>query len=133
MLVAAAALADPPTDDAPPTDVIRYLGAGRLATLMLAVTAGMVCGGAVFAAEREAGTFAFLESLPRTRWLLWQAKLAAGLGLAAVQIGLLVAVAAVLGLVPTPDGPSSLSMRCWRSSGACLGPPPRGPRSGRSG
>ena len=31
---------------------------------MLAVTAGMVCGGAVFAAEREAGTIAFLDSLP---------------------------------------------------------------------
>ncbi len=67
---------------------------------MLAVTAGIVCGGAVFAAEREAGTFTFLESLPATRWQLWQAKLAAGLGLAAVQIGLLVAVAAVLGLIP---------------------------------
>src|SRR5262245_18101195 len=68
---------------------------------MLAVTAGIVCGGAVFAAEREAGTFAFLDSLPATRWGLWQAKLVAGLGLAAGQIVLLIAVAAVLGLVPT--------------------------------
>ena len=72
-----------------------------LATLMLAVTAGMVCGGAVFAAEREAGTIAFLESLPVTRWRLWRAKAVAGLGLAAAQIGLLVAVAAGLGWCPT--------------------------------
>src|SRR5262245_62124061 len=101
VLVAAAALADPPSENASPSDVIKYLGAGLLATLMLAVTAGIVCGGAVFAAEREAGTFSFLESLPTTRWELWQAKLLAGLGLAVVQIGLLVAVAAALGLVTT--------------------------------
>jgi hypothetical protein len=101
VLVAAATLADPPSETATPADVIKYLGAGLLATLMLAVTAGIVCGGAVFAAEREAGTFSFLESLPTTRWELWQAKLLAGLGLAVAQIGLLVAVAAALGLVTT--------------------------------
>lgn len=100
VLVAAAMLADPPVDSAPPSDVIRFLGAGRLATLMLAVTAGMVCGGAVFAAEREAGTIGFLESLPTSRWVLWRAKFVAGLGLAVIQIALLVLVATGLGLVP---------------------------------
>ena len=52
IVAAAAALAEPPMTSAAPADVIRYLGVGPLATLMLAVTAGMVCGGAVFAAER---------------------------------------------------------------------------------
>jgi hypothetical protein len=99
VLAAAAMLADPPAQSVPPTDVIRYLGLGRLATLMLAVTAGMVCGGAVFAAEREAGTMVFLESLPSTRWRLWQAKVFAGAALAIVQILLLVLVAAALGFV----------------------------------
>jgi len=99
LLVAAAALADPPSITAPPTDVIRYLGIGRLATLMLAVTAGMVCGGAVFAAEREAATFAYLDSLPASRWKIWRAKLIAGAALAILQIGLLIALAAALGLV----------------------------------
>ena len=101
VLAGAAALADPPSAAAPPSDVIRHLGAGLLATLMLAVTAGMVCGGAVFAAEREAGTMGFLESLPASRWRLWLAKFAAGFGLSAAQAGALVGVAALLGLVPT--------------------------------
>jgi hypothetical protein len=101
VLAAAAALADPPVPNAPTVDVIRYLGVGLLATLMLAVTAGMVCGGAVFAAEREAGTMPFLESLPTSRASLWGAKFAAGLGLALAQCGLLVAISASLGLIPT--------------------------------
>lgn len=101
ILVSAKVLADPPSTSAPPTDVIRYLGIGRLATLMLAVTAGMVCGGAVFAAEREAATFSYLDSLPASRWQIWRAKLIAGASLAIAQIGLLVALAAALGLVPT--------------------------------
>lgn len=101
VLVAAAMLADPPVESASPTDVIRFLGLGRLATLMLAVTAGMVCGGAVFAAEREAGTMSFLESLPYSQWQLWRAKLIAGLTLAILQVTLLVTVATGLGFVPT--------------------------------
>lgn len=99
VLVAAATLADPPVPSATPTDVVRYLGAGRLATLLLAVTAGMVCGGALFAAEREAGTMGFLESLPVSRAELWQTKLAAGLALVVLQVGAVVGVAACLGLV----------------------------------
>ena len=86
LLAAAATLAEPPAQGASPTDVVAYLGLGRLATLMLAVTAGMVCGGAVFAAEREAATFSFLDSLPASRWQIWRAKVLAGLGLAFVQM-----------------------------------------------
>src|SRR5207248_6381747 len=103
ILVAAAALADPPSPGASPADVVRYLGAGRLATLLLSVTAGMVCGGALFAAEREAGTLGFLESLPASRRQLWSAKLVAGTALAFTQIGIVLIVAAALGLVSTWD------------------------------
>lgn len=102
ILAAAAALGDPPAPAANPTDVLRFLGVGRLATLLLAVTAGMVCGGALFAAEREAGTIGFLESLPASRWQVWRAKVAAGVLLAAFQIVVLVLVALALGLVGTP-------------------------------
>jgi hypothetical protein len=93
LLVATALLADPPIPGAPPTDVIRALGAARLVTLMLIVTAGMVCGGALFAAEKEAGTMAFLDALPAGRWPLWRAKLVAGLVLAVATVGALAAVA----------------------------------------
>src|SRR5262245_35020059 len=102
VLAGVAALADPPSPGAPASDVVRHLGAGLLATLRLAVTAGMVCGGAVFAAEREAGTMAFLDSLPASRGRVWRAKLCAGAGLAVVQIVLLLSVAAALGFLPTP-------------------------------
>ena len=101
ILIAAANLAEPPNATAPPTDVIRYLGVGRLATLLLAVTAGMVCGGALFAAEREAGTLGFLEALPATRARLWVAKMLAGGALAVSQIVIVLAVAGGLGQVGT--------------------------------
>ncbi len=45
LLAAAAALADPPTPNAPAADIVASLGVGRLLVLMLVVTAGMVCGG----------------------------------------------------------------------------------------
>ncbi len=96
LLVATAMLADPPVPGAPPTDVVRALGASGLVTLMLVVTAGMVCGGALFAAEQEAGTMPFLLALPARRGALWRAKLVAGLALASVQVGLLVATAVIL-------------------------------------
>ncbi len=98
LIVGAATLGDPPTPGASPGDVIKSLGVGRLVTLMLVVTSGMVCGGAMFAAEREAGTMSFLEVLPATRWALWRAKLLAGAALALVQAGALVAIAATLDL-----------------------------------
>lgn len=100
VIAAAATLADPPGNPASSADVVRSLGAGLLSTLMLSVTAGMVCGGAVFAAEREAGTMAFLDSLPGTRAQVWRSKLAAGVLLAASQIAVLLGVAAALGLLP---------------------------------
>ena len=102
LLVAAAALAEPPTPNAPAADIVASLGAGRLLTLMLVVTAGMVCGGALFAAEKEAGTMGFLDALPTARWALWRAKLVAGLVLAAAEVAALMTAAAALELAAAP-------------------------------
>lgn len=99
LLTAAALLADPPVPNAAQTDVVATLGMGRLLLLMLVVTAGMVCGGALFAAEKEAGTIAFLEALPTTRLALWCAKVTAGLVLAGGELVLLLGAGAALGLV----------------------------------
>ncbi|HEY3788575.1 MAG TPA: ABC transporter permease subunit, partial [Urbifossiella sp.] len=101
ILTATATLADPPSPGANIDDVIRFLGAGLLATLLLSVTAGTVCGGALFAAEREGGTIGFLESLPVSRWQLWQAKVLAGWILVVLQVGIVLLVASALGIVPT--------------------------------
>lgn len=101
ILVAAAMLADPPTQGAPRSDVIRFLGVGQLAAMMLTVTAGTVCGGALFAAEREAGTMGFLESLPASRWHIWRSKLAAGTLLAFVEIVVLLLFSLAIGVVET--------------------------------
>ena len=101
LLVGVDMLADPPAPGAAPSDVFRFLGAGRIATLMLAVTAGMVCGGALYAGEREAGTMTFLESLPTSHRRIWRAKLIAGLALTQTQSALFLIVAVSLGLVPT--------------------------------
>ncbi|AMV27862.1 hypothetical protein VT84_25895 [Gemmata sp. SH-PL17] len=98
LLVGAAQLGDPPSSGASALDVVRSLGLGRLATLMLVVTSGMVCGGALFAAEREAGTMTFLEVLPAARWALWRTKLVAGFALALVQTCVVLVLAAALGL-----------------------------------
>ena len=102
LLVAAAAFAEPPAKSAAATDVIASLGAGRLLALMLVVTAGMVCGGALFAAEKEAGTMAFLDTLPAQRGALWRAKLVAGVVLALAVVGALLGAVAALDL---GDGP----------------------------
>ncbi len=101
VLIAAATLFDPGSLNAPPSDVIRFLGPGLLATLLLTVTAGMVCGGALFAAEREAGTACFLEALPVSKWQVWRSKLAAGSLLVLLEIGAVIAIATGLGLLPT--------------------------------
>ncbi len=98
LIVAGAALGDPPSPNASPSNLIGFLGAGRLLTLMLVVTAGAVCGGALFAAEKEAGTMAFLDALPIARGPLWAAKVLAGLALAALVAGALVLVSAVCGV-----------------------------------
>ena len=103
----------------PPTSFASWVSA-ELATLMLAVTAGMVCGGAVFAAEREAATFSYLDSLPAYRSQICAGKLIAGLGLALVQIALLVALAAALNMVSSLGRPwLSRSMPFSPSCGAC--------------
>lgn len=99
VLVAAAVLSDPPAAGVSSSDPLRFLGAGRLATLLLAVTAGTVCGGALFAAEREAGTLGFLEALPVSRWDIWLGKLAAGAALVVCQVVPLLGLGAALGLV----------------------------------
>lgn len=98
LLIAAAAFADPPSPTAPATDVFASLGAGRILALMLVATAGMVCGGALFAAEKEAGTLPFLDALPTHRAAVWRAKIAAGLALAAAVVAVLLAVTAAAGL-----------------------------------
>jgi hypothetical protein len=101
ILAAAATFADPSVPGAGVADIIRYLGAGTLATLLLAVTAGTVCGGAMFAAEREAGTLGFLESLPVSRWQIWYAKVAAGSFLVFIEVAILLTLAASMGIVET--------------------------------
>ncbi len=125
VLAAAAAFADPPTDNAPATDVLRYLGAGRLAALMLAVTAGTVCGGALFAAEREAGTIGFLEALPVSRSRLWGAKVLAGALLAVGQVAVVLGVAAALGLLggrgwAAAIASDALLAFCWGAFGSTM-------------
>jgi len=110
ILASAALFAEPPQQGVSPADVVRFLGAGLLATLMLAVTAGTVCGGALFAAEREAGTMGFLESLPASRWQIWRAKLAAGSLLAVLQIGTVLITATLLGLVASPGWAFAIAM-----------------------
>jgi ABC-type transport system involved in cytochrome c biogenesis permease component len=96
LLVAVAMFAEPPVPSAPATDVVRSLGLARLATLMLVVTAGMVCGGALFAAERESGTLTFLEVLPANLTKIWRAKIVAGAALTVLQLAVILLVAAIL-------------------------------------
>lgn len=97
LIIAASVFGDPPSASASPSNLIGFLGAARLLTLMLVVTAGTVCGGALFAAEKEAGTMSFLDALPVARGPLWRAKFAAGLALAGLVAGALVLVSAVCG------------------------------------
>ncbi len=55
-----------------------------LGVALLAIAAGAVIGATLFAGEREAGTFPFLDRLPATRWQLWWRKVLVGLALTAV-------------------------------------------------
>ncbi len=88
-------------------DVVAALGPGRMLTLMLVVTAGMVCGGTLFAGEKESGTMPFLDSLPGGRLALWRAKILAGLLVATAEVAALLIVAVPLGLA---DGPFALRL-----------------------
>jgi hypothetical protein len=101
-VMAAAVQFGGPITDAHPLEFRGYGEAGRLAFLMLALTAGTVIGGALFAGEAEAGTRGYLEALPASRWRLWRGKMVAGLALTALAGGVLIGEAAALGAL----GPS---------------------------
>ncbi|HEX4612525.1 MAG TPA: hypothetical protein VH092_30305, partial [Urbifossiella sp.] len=125
VLVAVAVLADPPQATTVPGDILRALGPGPLATLLLAVTAGTVCGGALFAAEREAGTHGFLDALPVARARVWVGKLVAGGLLAAAQAGAVIAAGLGLGLLTTPGWAVAVALYsllafCWGVLGSTL-------------
>ncbi len=94
VLVAAAVLLDTAdTGTGRATELRSLTAAGRLGLLMLTMTAGMVVGGTLFAGEREAGTFGFLDGLPGSRWAVWWRKTAAGAGMVAVAVAVFLAVA----------------------------------------
>jgi hypothetical protein len=66
--------------------------------LILAVTYGLVCGGMMFAGEREAGTLAFLDMTAGERFTVWRTKAVAGAVLTVAQTLVLLAVDLALGL-----------------------------------
>lgn len=103
VLVAASVLLDRPADSGRATELRSLTAVGRIGLLMLTVTAGMVVGGTLFAGEREAGTFAFLDMLPGTRWRVWWRKVLTGAGLVAVAVGVFLAVSAAGGVLDLRD------------------------------
>jgi len=54
---------------------------------------GPVCGGALFAAERDSRDIGFSNPLPVSRWQLWRAKITAGNSAVVAKWGLVLAVA----------------------------------------
>ncbi len=70
---------------------------GPILLVMLVATAGIVCGGSLFAGEREQATFTYLDHLPGSRWRVWWRKVLAGGFLAAAAALLLLAAAAAAG------------------------------------
>src|SRR5262245_40900439 len=70
------------------------------ATLVLAVTYGLVCGAMMFAGEREGRTLAFLDGLPSLRFEVWATKVVAGLTLTLAQSGVLSGIVTYLDLPP---------------------------------
>jgi hypothetical protein len=110
VLVAAALWAQPGNPFASVTDLVRYLGIGRLAAVMLTATAGMVCGSALFAAERENNTFTFLETLPLSRRSLWFAKLIAGATLTLLLWGIICITSAILHILPSWSSVAALGI-----------------------
>lgn len=104
----ATALGEPPSA----SDPFMYAGyqdPPRLAAIMLALTAGVVVGGALFAGEQEAGTFEYLDGFPPPRRNVWVGKVAAGAILAAVASGLIVMAAAAVGAL---GGKADLAAWC---------------------
>ena len=61
-----------------------FAGVVTISVALLTIAAGAVIGATLFAAEREAGTFPFLDRMPLTRWQLWWRKVAVGLALTAL-------------------------------------------------
>src|SRR5262249_54273281 len=72
---------------------IEALGRAGLMALGMAAAYGVVCGAMMFAGEREAGTFTFLDIFLGRRGLLWTCKLPVGIFLAVTEA---LAVALVL-------------------------------------
>jgi hypothetical protein len=95
-----------PPGGAPPDEGLRH--SARSVLLVLAVAYGLVCGGMMFAGEREAGTQVFLDLLAGRRAPLWRTKVLFGLVLALTQTAVLVILAAAPDLAAgrSPDWPN---------------------------
>jgi hypothetical protein len=81
-----------------PSQQAAFLDLLRVIAVVLAWTYGMVCGAMLLAGEREAGTQAFLDTLPTGRLPLWLGKALAGGLFLALQLAVLGFVAGVQGL-----------------------------------
>jgi hypothetical protein len=73
-----------------------------ITALAMAGTYGLVCGGMLYAGEREAGTLTFLDVFSGQRPALWAAKLFLGVFLVVSQALLLAALVTYLGLPQPP-------------------------------
>ena len=102
LIAAVAAFVDPTGRSAGLTRE-SFQGVGVVAATMLALAAGTVVGATLFAGEREAGTFAFLDRLPGSRWGVWWRKVLAGLALAAAPAAAYGVAARLAGIVDGPD------------------------------
>ena len=96
-LMAATAILNPSTATAQGLSVRSVYAVGPVLLVMLVATAGIVCGGSLFAGEREGGTFIYLDHLPGSRWRVWWRKVLAGGFLAAAAALLLLAAAGAAG------------------------------------
>jgi hypothetical protein len=76
-------------------------GVVRWGAVILTWAYGVLCGAMLLAGERENGTLAFLDVLPRWRAQVWRAKFLAGLVLVLAQAALLGGVLVVLGVSRT--------------------------------
>lgn len=101
VIAAAATLGSTAGQDAEIGDARAYANAGRLAVLSLAVAAGVVVGGTLFAGEKENGTLDCLEALPANRLRLWWGKLAAGLAMATAAGVVLLTAGTLIGALGT--------------------------------
>ncbi|QEL16996.1 hypothetical protein PX52LOC_03972 [Limnoglobus roseus] len=97
VISAATVLGSSDGSDAGVRDIRAYTNAGRLSLLSLAVAAGVVIGGTLFAGEKENGTLDCLEALPANRMRLWWGKLAAGVVMATVAGIALLAAGTLIG------------------------------------